>query len=172
MKRIAVGIGLLLVLGMLVVRLAKSGGSKTRSPAPKDASLLYLGPANRNNQNFAVFCLTNGTKTHFACIPEAVEELNGSTWVRSTLTGNASRLLRAWIGLREELEPGQAFAFYVPPPATGAVWRLVFICQEQARIIDPVTDTVRHITDTNAARTNIRQFSGRRYYIVSPQVTP
>ncbi len=170
MKRIAVGAGLLLVLGMLAVLFVKWGGAKTGPSAPQVATLLHLGSTNLNSLNFAVFCLTNGTSAHFACIPEAFEELNEGIWIRTPLTGRARRVVGNWIGVGEELQPGQAFTFFVPPPTTGAVWRLVFMCQEQAPIIDPVTDTVRHITDTNAVRTNLRQFSGRRYYVVSPQV--
>jgi hypothetical protein len=80
--------------------------------------------------------------------------------------------VRDWIGVPEELEPGKAVSFMVPPPTTNGAWRLVFMCQERARLKDPVTDTARHLIDTNAAQVQDRQFSGRRYYVSSPEVAP
>jgi hypothetical protein len=120
---------------------------------------------NLSAASFAVFCLTNGTRMHFVCVPQAFEQVRASAWVRTLLTRR-----RDWIGVREELKPGEGFTFMVPPATTNGTWRLVFMCQEQARLIDPVTDTVRHLTDTNALKTQLRQFSGRRYYVTSPEV--
>jgi len=105
-------------------------------------------------------------------VPEAIEQGGAEAWARTRLTpmtGKASAV-RDWIGLQEELRPGEAFIFLVPPPTTIGAWRMVFMCQEQAQVIDPVTDTVRHFTDTNAMKTQLRQFSGRRYYASSPEV--
>jgi hypothetical protein len=117
-----------------------------------------------------MFCLTNGTRAHIVCVPEAIEQVSAGAWVRTPLTGGARRPGRDWIGVQEELRAGEAFTFLVPPPTTGAPWRLVFVCQEQSPVVDPVTDTVREHTDTNAMITELRQFSGRRYYVSSPEV--
>ncbi len=70
----------------------------------------------------------------------------------------------------KRMEPSEAFTFMVSPPSTGRAWRRLFMCQEQKLVVDPVTDTVRHLTDTNAIKTQLRQFSGRRYYVTSPEV--
>ena len=103
-------------------------------------------------------------------MPEAFEQPRASAWVRTPLTGRASRTVRDWIGVPEELKPGQSATFMAPPPTTNGTWRLVFLCQEQALLIDPATDMARHLTDTNVMKTQPRQFSGRRYYVTSPEV--
>jgi hypothetical protein len=136
----------------------------------RDASLLLLGFTNRPAANSAIFFLTNNTRAHLACIPEAFEQIQAGTWVRTSLTGYGSRVVRNWVGVKEELLPHEAFTFSVPPPTNGGTWRLIFMCQEQTQVVDPVVDTVRHITDTNAMKTQLRQFSGRRYDVTSPEV--
>ncbi len=137
---------------------------------PQNATLLLLGVTNLPVGSLGVFCLTNGTTGHMACVPEAFEEASATGWVHRALGGRAKPAGRDWIGVREELEPGEAFTCMVPPPSPGRAWRLVFMCQEQQLVVDPVTDTVRHLTDTNAIKTQLRQFSGRRYYVTSPEV--
>jgi hypothetical protein len=131
---------------------------------------MLLGVTNLPSGSFAIFCLSNSTGTHIACVPEAFEQPGAGVWVRTPLTGRASRAVRDWIGVPEELKPGEAVTFMVPPPTTSGAWKLVFMCQEQAPLTDPITDTVRHLTDTNAARVQSRQFSGRRYYVTSPEI--
>ncbi len=90
--------------------------------------------------------------------------------MRTPLTGKARAAAGHWIGVQEELMPGESFTFLVPPPTTNAAWRLVFMCQEQQLVVDPVTDRVRHATDSAARESQLRQFSGRRYYVSSPEV--
>ena len=152
--------------------MTKRGSVVARTSWSRKASLLLLGVTNLPAGNFAVFCLSNSTGTHIACVPEAFEQASAGAWVRTPLTGRASRAVRDWIGVPEELKPGQAVSFMVPPPTTKGAWRLVFMCQERTRLIDPVTDTARHLIDTNAAQVQDRQFSGRRYYVSSPEVAP
>jgi hypothetical protein len=163
---------LIVAIGVGVVLLARWSGVAVRGSPPQKATLLFLGPTNLPAGSYAVFCLTNETKTPLACVPEAVEQASTNGWMRTSLNGTGGRGMRDWIGVPEELKPGQGFTFLVPSPDSNGTWRLVFMCQEQARLIDPVTDTVRHLTDTNAMQSKIRQFSGRRYYVTSPEVRP
>jgi hypothetical protein len=163
MKRLLTTVCLVLALGGIVLLLAR------RTRGPGQASLLLLGVTNLPSGNFAVFCLSNGSGIDIACVPEALEQASANTWTRTPLTGRASLAVRDWIGVPEEVKPGQSVTFMVPPPSTNKSWRLVFLCQERARLIDPVTDTVHHLTDTNAMQTQGRQFSGRRYYATSPE---
>lgn len=169
LKRLLIIACLVLALGGCVVLLARRAAA-VRASLPQNATLLLFGVTNLPAGSFAVFCLSNVTTMHLACVPEAVEQVRAGGWVRMPLTGRATRALRDWIGLREELKPGEGFIFLVPPPTTNGTWRVVFMCREQAPLIDPVTDTVRHLTDTNAMKTQLRQFSGRRYYVTSPEV--
>ena len=143
-----------------------------QAPIARDASLLLLGNTNLSGHSFAILRLTNGSRAHIACMPEAFEQASAGAWVRTPLVNGANRALRGWIGVREELKPSEAFTFLVPPPTTNSVWRFVFMCQEQATLVDPVTDAVRAVTDTNALRNQLRQFSGRRYYATSPDIVP
>jgi hypothetical protein len=172
MKKFIIVAGLLLALGVGIILLARRGGTVARSSPVQDASLLLLGGTNLPTGSFTIFCLTNGTMAHIVCVPEAIEQVSAGAWVRSPLTGKARRAVRNWIGVQEELRPGGAFTFLVPPPTNAATWKLVFMCQEQAKVIDPVTDTVNHITDAKSRATQLRQFSGRRYYPTSPEVAP
>jgi hypothetical protein len=161
---------LVIALGVSILLLARRGSAVARQLPTRDASLILLGVTNPPTGGFAVFCLSNSTRAHIVCVPEALEQLTGAAWVRTPLSGRASRRVRDWIGVREELKPAEAFTFLVPPPTAVGPWRLVFMCQEQAQVIDPVTDTLRHLTDTNAVKTQLRQFSGRRYYVSSLEV--
>ena len=170
MKRLIVVACLVLALGVSILLLARRGSAVARQSPARDASLILLGVTNPLTGSLAIFCLSNSTTAHIVCVPEAFEQLDGAAWVRTPLSGRASYRVRGWIGVREELKPGEAFTFLVPPPTAVGTWRLVFMCQEQAQVIDPVTDTLRHLTDTNAVKTQLRQFSGRRYYASSPEV--
>ena len=170
MKRVISVACLVLALGVIIALLAKRDSTTARLSPARDASLLFLGVTNLLTGSFAMFCLSNCTRAHIACVPEALELVSAGAWVRTPLTGRASHAVRDWIGVQEELRPGEAFTFLVPPPTTSGAWRLVFMCQEQAQVIDPVTDTVRHLTDAKTRETQLRQFSGRRYYTSSPEV--
>jgi hypothetical protein len=165
---------LVLALALTVVLLIRRGGvvAVAGSAPSSDASLLLLGPTNLPAGTFARFCLSNSTRQRIACVPEAVERLTGGSWVRTPLMGGGSGAVANWIGLKEELKPGEGFTFLVPPPTNAGPWRLVFMCQEQFPVVDPLTDTMRHLTDANAMKTGLRQYSGRRYHLTSPEVSP
>ena len=171
MKRLLTIVLLVLVVGAVVIFLFVRSGIRARASARQDASLLCLDMTNLPAGRFAVFSLTNGTGHHIVCIPEAFEQAKTNTWVRTSLTGRGSLQVRNWVGVREELEPGESFTFMVPPPITNGTWRLVFMCQERALVVDSVTDTARQLTDSKSRNNNLRQFSGRRYYITSSSVS-
>lgn len=162
-----------LVLGLVgSIALLIKRGRVAAPPASRDALLLLLGVTNLPAGSFAVFCLSNSTGTAIACVPEAFEQSSAGSWVRTPLAGSPRGAVRDWIGVPEELDAGKAVSFMVTPPTTNGTWRVVFMCQERARWIDPVTDAGRHLIDTNAAQVQDRQFSGRRYYVRSPEVEP
>ena len=170
-KRLVVFVCLVIALAGGFALLARRGSPGRNLPA-QNAALIFCGFTNLPAGSFAAFCLSNGTAAHFACVPEAFEQANAQGWLRAPLTTGSRRGPRDWMGVPEELSPGQAATFLVPPPASNGAWRLVLLCQEQARLVDPVTDTVRHLTDSNATATQLRQFSGRRYFVTSPAIAP
>jgi hypothetical protein len=138
----------------------------------QQALLLFVGFTNGSAKgDYAAFRLTNSTRAHIVCVPESIEQSNAGAWVITPLTGRAKRRVRDWVGVKEELRPGEAFTFLVPPPTTNGAWRLSFLCQERATLTDAASDLVRHVTDTNAAAHQDRQFSGRRYFVTTPEVT-
>jgi hypothetical protein len=139
-------------------------------PKPQNASLLFSGTSNLVSSTVTTFTLTNGTPAHIACIPQAVEYQTNQTWITVPLTGPSQRLVRTWTAVPEELRPGQARLFMVPPPYTNCNWRLVFYCQEQKVLLDATKDTIRHLTATNTAQASSRQFSGRHYLVTSPPI--
>jgi hypothetical protein len=159
----ALGIGAVFILRLPVIR--------APSPPP-EASLVFVGFTNvLTKGQHAMFCFSNSTRAHIVCVPDSVEQSNAGGWMRTPLTGRASRAVQDWLGVKEELLPGEAFTFSLPPPTTEAPWRLLFLCQERAPVADTASDLVRHVADTNAAADQSRQFSGRRYVVTTPEVT-
>lgn len=161
----------LVALAAAVVLVATRGSTVARPLPARDASLLLLGLTNFPRGSFAIFCLSNSTRMHIACISAAFAEASAGAWTSTPLTGRASRAVRDWLGVPEELKPSQAVSFLVPVPTNSGAWRLVFMCQEQTPITDAMTNIVRQLTDTNAARLQSRQFSGRSYFVSSPQIS-
>src|SRR5262249_11034332 len=153
MRRFVLVTCLIVVICGCSVLLFWWGGLAGRNSQLQKASLRFLCLTNLPAGSFAVFCLTNCTRAHLACVPEALEQARTNGWVRTPLNGTASNALRDWVGVQEELGPHQGFTFMVPSRATTGTWRLMFECQEHTVLIDPVTDTVRHLTDTNAMKT-------------------
>src|SRR6476660_651526 len=129
MKRRITVACLLIALGATVVLLARRGSSVARPLPARDASLMVLGFTNLPKGSFAILSISNNTSAHIACVPEALEESSAGPWTRTPLTGRASRAVREWIGVREELKSGQAASFLVPPPTDSRPWRIVFMGQ-------------------------------------------
>ena len=172
MKRFTTVACLAAALGISAVLVLRQPAPQARPSHAEEASLLFVGFTNVPAKGtHAMFCLTNSTRAHLVCVPDSVEQATAGVWVRTALTGKASRAVRHWVGLKEELFPGEAFTFSVPPPTTNVAWRLVFLCQERARVVDGASDLLRHVTDTNAAAHQDRRFSGRRYFVMTPEVT-
>jgi len=159
-----------LVVGTVLVLRQSARG--IRPSYLQDVLLRFVGFTNVPTKGqHAMFCLSNSTTAHIVCVPDSIEQSNAGAWVPTPLTGRARRTVRDWVGVKEELRPGEAFTFLVPPPTTNGAWRLSFLCQERAIITDAASDLVRHVTDTNAAAHQDRQFSGRRYFVTTPEVT-
>ena len=76
-----------------------------------------------------------------------------------------------WIGMREQLAPGQGFIFSVPMPTNELPWRITFNCSERALLTDAARDLVRHATATNAAMQSSKVYSGTRHVITTPEVS-
>src|SRR5207302_2384008 len=99
-----------LIMGVMLVLRRPTRG--VRLSRPHEASLLFIGFTNVPTKgSYAIFCFTNSTRAHIVCVPDSVEQSTGGTWVRTPLTGRANRAVRDWLGIKEELVPGEAFTF-------------------------------------------------------------
>src|SRR5262245_13441434 len=106
---------IVLTAALLIVTIVNAGAQ----PKPQNASLLFNGMSNLVSSTVATFTLSNGSPAHIACIPQATEYQTNQTWARVSLMGNSQRLTRKWMGVPEELLPGKAALFMVPPPYTN-----------------------------------------------------
>jgi hypothetical protein len=76
------------------------------------------------------------------------------------------------------LEAGAVATFAAPILITNAPWRLHFYCVEQAKgfpgLVDRAGDLIEHTVSviTNGAARNQATFSGKRYYLFSPEISP
>jgi hypothetical protein len=170
MKRLVIVAGVILAVGLVTVLLARRDSAAAHPPSVPDASLLFLSTTNLPGGSFVSLCLSDSTSQQIALVPEAFELRIADAWTRAPLTPGGRTAASNWSGLKNELKPGESCTFLVPPPTNAGAWRLVFMCQERSAMVDPVTDTVRHLADTNAAKTGLRQYSGRRYHVASPEV--
>ena len=172
MKRALIISGLAAMLIVMVLFLSQHPSDTPEPSASRDATILLVGFTNLSDKGrHAIFCFTNDTRAPIVLVPDSLEQLVDGAWVRAPLSGRARRVVSDWIGLREELPPGKAFHFHVPTAANDGKWRLVFMCQERARVRDGVSDVYRHVTNTNAAALQSRVFSGRQYFLTSPEVS-
>ncbi len=141
-------------------------GSKAR----RTGTLFFLGFTNLPVAGrHAVFCLTNGTESEFACHPEAVQEWTGTGWTTNRVPPWPS----GWIGLGDPLRPSQSRTFYIPAPKSSTPWRLQFVCQESAGLANRTRDFVSSVKESVASGSLsvMRTFGGRRYEILSPEVS-
>jgi hypothetical protein len=140
--------------------------------------------------DYAIFSVTNGGSRRTAFSPIGLEYLNSKAWVTNSLlnrnrddwlywyndlAGNV--LLGNWYDFGGDLKPGASATFAAPFPITNAPWRLHFLCKEQSAgiqgFVDRTGDVVQHTTSvmTNGAARNQVTFSGRYYYLMSPDIS-
>jgi hypothetical protein len=175
-KRV-IRIAALLACALLVViatRLLRRSGS-TEQQTPQGVTAISLGVTNaENGRRFAIFQLTNGTRTEVGFLIEAFEQLapgESNQWTRTTLRGAGRSWINEWSGaLKNMLAPGSTYTFAAPPPVTNAAWRIVFRCFERQALRDRSRELVLGFTNSSAR--NDRVFSGRNYQVITPDVAP
>jgi hypothetical protein len=184
----AVAVALLALCLVLVMR---HDSDSNPAQAPNGVSLAFHGLTNLPTKgNVAVFFVTNAGPERVAFSPDAFEYRDGQVWVTNSLrnqrrdgwlywyhdlTGNLR--LGNWYDFGGDLEPGASALFAAPMLVTNAPWRLHFYCVEQATgvqgIADRTRDLVQHTASviTNGAARNQATFSGRRYYLISRELS-
>ncbi len=185
----SVGIALLFLCVFLLVRERPESNT---SQTPKGVSLTFSGLTNIPTKgDFAVFFVTNAGPERVAFDPDALEFRDAGVWVTNSLRNkrrdawlywhrdSAGNLrLGNWYDFGGDLGPGASALFAAPVLVTNAPWRLHFYCVEQATgvegIVDRAGDLIQHTVSviTNGAARNQATFSGRRYYLISPELSP
>jgi len=164
-----VTIGCLLVCLIVALSLLWPHGTAD-SKTQQSGSFVLLGFTNFPAAGRpAVFCLTNGTRSEFAYCPEAIEQRTKTGWITNRVPPWPS----GWIGLRSVLAPAQSITFYVPVVTSSVPWRLSLVCAESAGATERARNFVRSVRESICAgrETVSRTFSGRRYEILSPEVS-
>jgi hypothetical protein len=181
----------LLVGGLLFLLLRRYSGSHPAG-APAGVLLSFQGLTNVPAKGrYAVFSVTNAGPSRTAFDPDGLEYRDSQAWVTNSLRNkrldewlywyhDAKGIVRVgnWYDFGGDLKPGASAAFAAPVMVTNAPWRLYFYCVEQATsvqgLVDRTGDLVQHAASfiTNSAVGSQTTFSGRRYYLVSPEISP
>jgi hypothetical protein len=175
----------------LIILLRRDSGSDT-SQVPTGASLRFLGFTNLAAQgDVAVFLVTNTGPECVSFDPDAFEYSESGVWITNSLRNqyrdgwlywyhdtNGSVVLGTWYDFGGILEPGTSARIGAPLLATNTPWRLHFYCVEEADGVQGVVDRghalAMHTASvvTNGMARNQRIFSGKRYYLISPNLRP
>lgn len=179
----------MLVIGLLLLVRRYSGTDPAE--APMGVLLSFHGRTNVPAKgDYALFSVTNAGSRRTSFEPDGLEYRDSQTWVTNSLRnqrrddwlywyhdagGNVR--LGNWYDFGGDLDPGASATFAAPVLVTNAPWRLHFYCVEQATgvqgLVDRTGDLVQHTASVikNRAARNQETFSGRRYYLMSPDLS-
>lgn len=177
-----------LVLAVVLVRVYSV---PRLGPAALGVRLAFVGLTNVPSRGrFAVFIVTNAGPERVAFDPDALEYRVPQGWATNSLRNQTRRdwlcwhqdpagglKLGKWDDFGSDLRSGMSVRFGAPVTITDAVWRLDFYCVEQAtgvqgfrdRVGDLVQRTVSVIT--NGVARDETTFTGRRYHLLSPEIS-
>lgn len=178
------------VVAALFLLVRPTSGPAPRPTVPRVALALHGITNVAGEGTYVAFTVSNPGPRLVAFSPDAVEFFDGRGWITNSLR-NMPRLdwlywyqdlsgnLRVgnWHDWGGDLEPGAVATFAAPVLITNAPWRLHFYCVEQATgfqgLVDRTGDLLQHTASvlTNGAARNQGTFSGKRYYLISPQIT-
>lgn len=186
---VSLAVALLLALGLLLLLRRYSGSHP--AAAPTGVLLSFHGLTNVPAKgDYALFSVTNAGSRRTSFDPDGLEIRGSQPWVTNSLRNqrrddwlywyqdvDGNVRLGNWYDFGGDLEPGDSATFAAPVPVTNAPWRLHFYCVEQATgvqgLVDRTGDVVQHVSSviTNGAARNQATFSGRRYYLTSPEIS-
>ena len=154
---------------------------RSRAPAPRplppqNAALHLIGFTNINpNGRFASFAISNETLARFCYVLTGFACKTPDGWTAIPLDRTSPHWLDFGDGCGGVLDAGSAVLFHVPVLLTNAPWRFHISCQEYATGIDGLTDRardfVRNVKETNPMVGGSMIFKGRRYELVSPEIS-
>jgi hypothetical protein len=163
-------------------------------PGPRTSTgiqLAFIGLTNLPTKgNFAVFAVSNPGPERVSFNPDAIAYRSSQGWTTNSLRNttrrdwvyweqdtNGNSSLARWYDFGGDLGPGSSAVFGAPVPVTNSVWRLDFYCVEEATGIEGMVGRVSDFTQntlsdlTNGAAGNIKTWRGRRYHIMSPEIS-
>lgn len=178
-------------LAILMLLLARRYSTSYPAEAQRGVLLLFHGLTNVQGKNiYALFSVTNAGSQRTSFSPDGLEYRTSLAWITNSLRNkrrddwlywyqDASQNVRLgnWYDFDGYLEPGATATFAAPILSTNTPWRLQFYCVEQATGLHGLTertgDLIEHTTSviTKGAARNQTTFSGRRYYLFSPELS-
>jgi hypothetical protein len=191
-KKYAVSALIVAALVATLVLLVRPNSGPPPASTVAGVALAFHGVTNVPAKGtYAAFTVSNTGPQSVAFSPDAVEYFDGRGWITNSLKNKSRRdwlywyqdltgKLRVgnWHDWGGDLEPGAVAAFAAPILITNAPWRLHFYCVEQAKgitgLVDRTGDLIEQTVSviTNGAARNQTTFSGMRYYLISPEITP
>jgi len=176
-KRLLILGGPLLALAILLALLLRPAARP--APVPSAPTVTCLGYTNDSSQRrFAILCIRNDTANRVACMAQAVEFQSEDGWHTNLLSRGPGQ---SWVNLNwrdfyEDFKPTESRVFWVPPPTTNGLWRLRFLCQEQAAGMQGLRDKASDLAENSKTLVgqgqfgSLTRFSGRRYEIAGPEL--
>jgi hypothetical protein len=179
----------LLAIGFLL--LLRRYSERNPAGAPAGVLLSFHGLTNVPAKgDYALFSVTNAGSRRVSFDPDGLEYRDSRTWITNSLrnqrrdnwlywdhNANGNVQLGKWDDFGGDLEPGASAMFGAPVLVTNAPWRLSFYCVEQAvgfrGVVDRTGDIAQRVSGviSNGAAGSQTTFSGRRYYLVSPEIS-
>jgi hypothetical protein len=191
-KQYAISALIIVAVVAALLLLVRPTSSPFSAPTVPGVALAFHGGTNVPAKGtYAAFTVSNAGPQRVSFSPDAVEYFDGRGWITNSLRNKSRRDWLYWyqdltgklhVGNWQDwgggLEAGAVATFAAPILITNAPWRLHFYCVEQAMgipgLVDRTGDLIKNTASviTNGAAGNLTTLSGKRYHLVSPEITP
>ena len=189
-KKYAVSTLIVVAVVATLVLLVRPTSGPPPAPTVPGVALSFHGLTNVPAKGtYVAFTVTNAGPQRVSFLLDAVEYFDGRGWITNSLRNMSNKSQRDWLYWYQDLtgklhvgnwqdwggglEAGAVATFAAPILITNAPWRLHFHCVEQEfvdRTGDFIKNTASVITDGGVG--NLTTFSGKRYYLISPEIAP
>jgi len=189
---LALAVLAVLVVGLLLLPRRYCASKPVPAPAPTGVLLSFHGLTNLPLRGlYVLFSVTNAGSQRASFDPDslAYRDSQTQTWVTNSLRNqrrdgwlywrhDPDGLVRlgSWDDFGGDLLPAASATFAAPVLVSNAPWRLSFYCVEQAvgvqGLVDRSGDLLQHVSGviTSGPAGSQTTFSGRRYYLVTPEI--
>jgi hypothetical protein len=143
--------------------------------APSGVTLHFLGSATNylkfdRGHSWKAFSVSNGTSKTFSYIVTEIEYRSVDGWLSNSLAGASLMTHRQSAG---EISPGSSDVFFASITNSSVPWRLRIGCFE-ANWGDPLNMSISRFREKlqGLPPSNTKSWSGRRYELISAEITP